>query len=220
MSAGGLAAMLVDLGAAGVVLRVSPAGTLQHRPADLPANLFAGLAAHRLALVAVLQGFRPAGAEAGYVMEERLGIAEGLGMPVQRGGPAWLVAVGEALQASRSDEAPDAAPAAFGHEPEACAGGAAGMDVTQERLEASGTDRAARRYVDEAWRRVRRLERSGVTGPDAIAVVFAAMNETPARTTGNEGCVTVTGAASLGTGPSEADNVDSLRRERSVGCCV
>jgi len=35
--------------------------------------------------------------EAAYVFEERLGVAQGLGMPVHPGSPAWLVAVGEAM---------------------------------------------------------------------------------------------------------------------------
>ena len=38
--------------------------------------------------------------EAGYVMGERLVVADELGMPTHPGAPAWLVAVGEAMHTS------------------------------------------------------------------------------------------------------------------------
>jgi hypothetical protein len=43
------------------------------------------------------EGYAPDDPEAEYRFHERLGIAEGLGMPTDPGSVAWLVAVGESI---------------------------------------------------------------------------------------------------------------------------
>ena len=48
------------------------------------------------------KGYRPTG-EAEYVYNERMGMADGLKMPTHCGSPAWLVAVGEAMQAENAE---------------------------------------------------------------------------------------------------------------------
>jgi len=198
MSARGLPAVLVALGAAGVTLRVSGAGRLQYRPALLVAPLGEGMAAYSQTLLSILGGYRPVGSEACYVLEERLGVAEGLGMPVQPGAPAWLVAVGEALQVEGRDgsvvtpagdqvdvttPALEVTPERLGAWNAAAAGG--------RRREASVAADAGR-FVAEAWRRVGRLERCGVPRADAIGAVLAAMAATAADGGASGGCVTVT----------------------------
>lgn len=72
-----------------------------HRTADLPPDLSARLRMHRAAVLGLLAvGYTPVPrGDAGYVLGERLGIADGLGMPTHDGAPAWLVAVGESMQA-------------------------------------------------------------------------------------------------------------------------
>ncbi|MBU6335789.1 MAG: hypothetical protein KGS47_15490 [Chloroflexi bacterium] len=201
-----LAALLVELGAAGVALRVQ-AGALAARGAG---GFEERLVPRRAALLGVLAGYVPAGAEAAYVFGERLGIGAELGMPVHPGAPAWLVAVAEAMQAEARDGGaqggmPDV------HRPAAApetgqvsriGGGVEdpGLAITQERLDAwdasasarrkgrrkgerfSGAD--ARRFVDEAWRRVRRLEAMGVERSSAIAAVLAAMSDDAPRPAG------------------------------------
>lgn len=95
-----LAPLLVALGRAGIELAPHPtdAGRLRHRPADLPPDLSARLRIHRAAVVGLLvNGYAPADDDAGYVLGERLGVADGLGLPTHPGSAAWLVAVGESM---------------------------------------------------------------------------------------------------------------------------
>lgn len=98
-----LAPLLLALGRAGIELAPHPtdAGRLRHRPADLPPDLSARLRIHRAAVLGLLvDGYAPAGDDAGYVLGERLGVADGLGMPTHPGSAAWLVAVGESMGCS------------------------------------------------------------------------------------------------------------------------
>jgi hypothetical protein len=101
-----LAPLLLALGRAGIELAPHPtdAGRLRHRPADLPPDLSARLRIHRAAVLGLLVvGYAPAGdSDAGYVLGERLGVADGLGMPTHPGSAAWLVAVGESIQGSNN----------------------------------------------------------------------------------------------------------------------
>jgi hypothetical protein len=95
------AALLLGLGRVGVELapdRTDP-DRLRFRPAALSPERRDDLARHKPAVLALLRGEGvPSGDnESAYVFEERLGIAEGLNMPVHPGSPAWLVAVGEAI---------------------------------------------------------------------------------------------------------------------------
>ena len=96
-----LAPLLLALGRAGIELAPHPtdAGRLRHRPSDLPPDLSARLRIHRAAVLGLLvDGYAPAGnADAEYILGERLGVADGLGMPAHPGSAAWLVAVGEAM---------------------------------------------------------------------------------------------------------------------------
>lgn len=98
-----LARLLLALGLAGIELAPHPtdAGRLRHRPADLPPDLSARLRIHRAAVVGLLvDGYAPADDDAEYVLGERLGVADGLGMPTHPGSAAWLVAVGESMRGS------------------------------------------------------------------------------------------------------------------------
>ena len=75
-----LAPLLLALGRAGIELAPHPtdAGRLRHRPADLPPDLSARLRIYRAAVVGLLvDGYAPAGDDAGYVLGERLGVAGG-----------------------------------------------------------------------------------------------------------------------------------------------
>lgn len=95
-----LAPLLLALGRAGIELAPHPtdAGRLRHRPADLSPDLSARLRIHRAAVAGLLvDGYAPADDDAGYVLGERLGVADGLGMPTHPGSAAWLVAVGESI---------------------------------------------------------------------------------------------------------------------------
>lgn len=99
-----LAALLIRLGSTGVELAADPAhpGRLRHRPAALPADLLADLRRHRAGLLGLLAApYAPADAEAGYVFGERLGVADGLGMPTHTGAPGWALAAGESLEGER-----------------------------------------------------------------------------------------------------------------------
>lgn len=104
-----LAPLLLALGRAGIELAPHPtdAGRLRHRPADLPPDLSARLRMHRGAVLGLLaDGYAPdphgdPPTDAGYVLAERLGVADGLGLPTHPGSAAWLVAVGESMGASR-----------------------------------------------------------------------------------------------------------------------
>ena len=92
-----LAPILLALGRAGIEL-AAHGDRLRHRPAVLPPDLSEALRRHRGAILGLLVGdYAPAGANAGYVIGERLGMADGLGMPTHPGSPAWLVAVGASM---------------------------------------------------------------------------------------------------------------------------
>lgn len=101
-----LAPLLLALGRAGIELAPHPtdAGRLRHRPADLPPDLSARLRIHRAAVAGLLvDGYAPdphGDTDAGYVLAERLGVADGLGLPTHPGSAAWLVAVGESMGCS------------------------------------------------------------------------------------------------------------------------
>jgi len=102
-----LVCLLIDAGARGVELAADPADVarLRHRPAPLPPDLAARLRLHKGRLLAMLCGEdvpdqSDSASEDGYVMGERLGIADGLGMPTHRGAPAWLIAASEAMRHS------------------------------------------------------------------------------------------------------------------------
>lgn len=72
---------------------------LRHRPADLPPDLSARL--HRGAVLGLLaSGYAPAGYDAGYVLGERLGVADELGLPTHPGSAPWLMVVGESMGCS------------------------------------------------------------------------------------------------------------------------
>jgi len=89
-----------DLGAWGVELGTHPtyAEKIRHRPAVLPSALREGIQTHRAAILALLAyGYTPGGDDAAYIYNERLGIADGLGMATHTGSTAWLVAVGESI---------------------------------------------------------------------------------------------------------------------------
>jgi hypothetical protein len=61
-------------------------------------DLSAWLRIRRAAVAGLLvDGYAPAGDDAGYVLGERLGLADRLGMPTHPGSVAWLVAVGESM---------------------------------------------------------------------------------------------------------------------------
>jgi hypothetical protein len=95
--------LLLDLGQAGVEV-AAHGDRLRHRPATLAPDLSARLRMHKAAILAILaDGYAPDagdGPEAGYILGERLGIADDLGMPTHPGAPAWLIAVGESMDSS------------------------------------------------------------------------------------------------------------------------
>ncbi len=95
-----LAALLLALGREAIELAPHPtyADRLRHRRTDLPPDLSTRLRLHRAAVLRLLVGEdAPAGDEAAYVLSERLGVADGLGLPTHRGSAAWLLAVGESI---------------------------------------------------------------------------------------------------------------------------
>lgn len=98
-----LSALLIDLGCAGVEIAVHPTypTRLRHRPATLAPELVDWLRLLKSDLLAVLRGEGlPDDMETRYVMGERLGVADELGMPMHIGSPAWLVATGESIGCS------------------------------------------------------------------------------------------------------------------------
>ncbi|TVQ63031.1 MAG: hypothetical protein EA378_03070 [Phycisphaerales bacterium] len=102
-----IAALVRELGAAGVALAPDPLdeGTLRYCPRAIGEDLWARLRASKPAVLAVLRGggdlalIRP-GTDAEHVFFERLGIAADLAMPTDIGGPSWLIAAGEAIEAA------------------------------------------------------------------------------------------------------------------------
>lgn len=98
-----LGPLLVDIGRAGIELAEHPTDPtrLRHRPAALPSDLSARVRVHKPEIRALLvNGCAPSGDDAGYVLAERLGVADGLGMPTHHGSPAWLIAAGESINVS------------------------------------------------------------------------------------------------------------------------
>lgn len=92
--------LLLDLSAAGVELAAHPTdgARLRYRPATLAPDLSARLRLHRAEVLGLLLGeYGVVSGEAGYVLSERLGVADGLGMPTHPGSAAWLVALGESM---------------------------------------------------------------------------------------------------------------------------
>jgi hypothetical protein len=100
-----LAPLLLSLGRAGIELAPHPTDAARLRfkcpggPADLPPDLSVRLRLHRGAILAMLvNGYTPdPPTDAGYVLGERLGVADGLGLHTHPGSPAWLVAVGKSM---------------------------------------------------------------------------------------------------------------------------
>ena len=96
-----LGALLVEAGAAGVEVSSHPSAPdrLRHRPSELPTHVAARLAFYKPQLLRLLKtGFAPPNPESAYVLGERLGVAQELGMSTEPGSPGWLVAVGEAIE--------------------------------------------------------------------------------------------------------------------------
>ena len=96
--------LFVKLGVAGVELAPHPTdpARLRYAPNLLPAELLDGLLQHREAILVVLRDdYVEHDADAAYVLGERLGIADDLGMATHAGSAAWLVAVGEAMRSTR-----------------------------------------------------------------------------------------------------------------------
>lgn len=95
---------MLALGRAGIELAPFPSDPtrLRCRLATLPLDIAATLRHHKVGLLGLLRGEGlPDGAdgdtEAGFVLIERLAMADELGMPTHPGSPAWLVAVGESI---------------------------------------------------------------------------------------------------------------------------
>lgn len=106
-----LAPLLLALGRAGIELAPHPTdpARLRYRrftpggwATDLPLDLSARLRLHRAAVVGLLvDGYAPASdTDAEHVLCERLGVADGLGMPTHTGSAAWLLAAGESMSCS------------------------------------------------------------------------------------------------------------------------
>lgn len=93
-----LSTLLMELGRSGVELAAEPADRqrIRYRPATLPAALAARLKAHKSAILRLLVALPGLDEDGAYVFEERLGIAELLGLPTHPGSPAWAIAVAEA----------------------------------------------------------------------------------------------------------------------------
>lgn len=95
-----LSTLVTDLAEVGVELRAE-GGDLLFRPAALPAHLLAGIRAHKpflLRLAREREGCPEVEAE--YVLNERLGTADDLGLPTHPGAIARDIALREARRAS------------------------------------------------------------------------------------------------------------------------
>ena len=91
---------LFALGIVGVELATHPTNPkrIRHRPATLPTDLVDSVLDHRDAILDLLSnGYAPTDPDAVYLMLERLGIGDDLGMPTHIGSPAWMIAVGESM---------------------------------------------------------------------------------------------------------------------------
>ena len=98
-----LAALLVALGVAGVEVALHPtdATRIRYRPLTLPDALAQEIRSHRSDILALLRtDHAPTDPDAVYLMLERRGIGDDLGMPTHSGSPAWLIAVGESMKYS------------------------------------------------------------------------------------------------------------------------
>jgi hypothetical protein len=96
-----LGVLLVEAGAAGVEVCSHPSAPdrLRHRPTELPSHVAVRLAHYKPDLLRLLRaGFAAPDPESAYVLSERLGVAQELGMSTKPGSPGWLVAVGEAIE--------------------------------------------------------------------------------------------------------------------------
>ncbi len=94
------ALLLITLGVAGIELATHPTNPMRirHRPATLPTDLVDSVLDHRDAILDLLSnGYAPTDPDAVYLMLERLGIGDDLGMPTHIGSPAWMIAVGESM---------------------------------------------------------------------------------------------------------------------------
>jgi hypothetical protein len=92
--------LFLMLGRAGIELAPHPtdAGRLRHRPTPLPPCMREPLLNHRAAVLGLLvSDYTPRSQDGAHALGERLGIADDLGMPTHPGTPAWLIAVGEAM---------------------------------------------------------------------------------------------------------------------------
>jgi hypothetical protein len=95
--------LLLELGTSGVVVRAinGRVGLTPRSWLNEPRSL--AMTIHKPALLTILiSGFQAVVHEAAYVFEERLGIADDLGLSTSIGSAAWLVAVGEAMHAEKS----------------------------------------------------------------------------------------------------------------------
>ncbi len=97
----GVPRLLLNLGWAGVEV-AAHGDRLRHYPAMLAPDLSARLRMHKAAILTLLANdyaaVPVADPEAAYILGERLGIADDLGMATHPGAPAWLIAVGESMQ--------------------------------------------------------------------------------------------------------------------------
>lgn len=90
--------LLAAVGRSGIELAQGSTGALRYRPPNLPLHLVTMLSTHKTEILAALvDGCAPESAAAEYLLGERLGIADDLGMPTHPGAPAWLIALGEAM---------------------------------------------------------------------------------------------------------------------------
>lgn len=94
-----LAALLINMGRAGATIRDAGGGAGIMRGSALSPDRMSGVKARKRALLALLLGYHPADGDAEYVYGERLGVADGLGLATHPGSAAWLVAVGESMEA-------------------------------------------------------------------------------------------------------------------------
>lgn len=97
-----LAQLLIDLGRSGVTLGLTTDShpKLRHKPARLDPEIVARLLLFKTHAFALLRlGYGPADDAAQGAFDERLGVAAENGLPVDRGCPAWLIAVGESMLA-------------------------------------------------------------------------------------------------------------------------
>ncbi|MCC6321082.1 MAG: hypothetical protein IT438_06545 [Phycisphaerales bacterium] len=92
--------LLIDLGRAGATLRDAYPGLGFAPHAELTLERAAAIAAHKTNLLILLAAGYVASDppdDAEYILGERLGVADRLGMPTHPGSAAWLVAIGESM---------------------------------------------------------------------------------------------------------------------------